>query len=103
METEIGFEITEPIEPIRYAQFNTLEAYNAVNVAIAQWKDSQTQGEYSRTDTSYEYTPEPEPINNKYYMMAKPEQVEAGLFDGVVLLDNIPSQIIEETEEPQIQ
>jgi len=88
------------IEPIRYAQFTTIDEYNAVNIAIAAWKDGQTNGEYSRTDTSYEYTPEPEATNNYYYMPAKPEQVEAGLFEGVVLLDAMPSEIVEETEEP---
>jgi len=77
---------------MKYAQFTTIEEYNAVNIAIAEWKDQQTNGEYSRTDTSYEYTPEPEAINNNYYMPAKPEQVEAGLFYGVVLLDATPEE-----------
>lgn len=93
------FEITEIIEPIRYAQFETIEVYNAVNVAIAQWKDQQTNGEYSRTDTEYEYNPEPEANWDEcYYMEALPEYINAGVFEGVELLDEIPQHI----EEPII-
>lgn len=94
MEEEII--ITEPIEPTRYAQFNSLEAYNAVNVAIAKWKDKTTDGEYSRTETAYEYNPEPEPNwDGFFYMDAKPEMVDAGLFNNVVLLDAIPIETID--------
>jgi hypothetical protein len=65
---------------MKYAQFNTIDEYNTINIAIAEWKDQQTNGEYSRTATSYEHNPEPEAIKGNYYMPAKPEQVEAGLF-----------------------
>lgn len=93
-------EITEIIEPTRYAQFTSLEAYNTVNTAIAAWKDQQTNGEYSRTDTSYEYNPEPEIAwNGSYYMPAKPEQVEAGLFEGITLMDSVPVEPIQITNE----
>lgn len=81
----------EILEPIRYAQFETIEQYNQVNTNIAAWKDLQTAGEYTRTETAFEYNPEPEPAWNEiYYMEARPEQVEAGLFEGVVLLDAVP-------------
>jgi hypothetical protein len=100
METESEFELTEPIEPIRYAQFTTLEAYNAVNTAIVAWKDQQTNGEYSRTDTVYEYSPEPEANwDGMYYMPATPDMVEAGLFEGITLLDSVPVEPVEEIEE----
>lgn len=82
------FEITKQIEPIRFAQFPTLEDYNVINRAIAAWKDEQTQGEYSRTHTEYEYTPEPEQVDGYYYMEVKPEL--AHLFEGVTVLDAIP-------------
>ncbi len=82
---------------MKHAQFTTIESYNEVNVAIAQYKDSLTNGEYSRTETAFEYNPNPEPHwNGMFYMPAKPNQVEAGLFEGVTLLDEIPIEVIEE-------
>lgn len=94
------FEITEPIEPIRYAQFETIEAYNAVNVAIIAYKDELSGGEYTRTNTLYAYSPEPEPNwDGKYYMPAEPDLVEAGLFDGVTLLDSVPVVEQDQTEQ----
>lgn len=86
-------EITEIIEPTRYAQFETIEAYNAVNLAIVAYKDAQTGGEYTRTGTVYEYTHEPEPVNEKYYMPALPELVEAGIFNDILLLDTMPTEL----------
>ena len=67
----------------KVAQFASIEAYNTVNRSIAAWKDKQTNGEYSRTDTEFEYNPEPEQQGGFYYMEALPEYVNAGLFDGV--------------------
>ncbi len=93
-------EPTEIIEPIRYAQFETIEAYNTVNVAIIAYKDELSGGEYTRTNTLYAYTPEPEAEwDGYYYMPAEPDLVEAGLFDGVTLLDSIPVEPVEEVEE----
>jgi hypothetical protein len=93
-------EITEIIEPTRYAQFETIEAYNAVNVAIIAYKDELSGGEYTRTNTLYAYTPEPEPnLDGKYYMPAEPDLVEAGLFDGVTLLDSVPVVETDQTEQ----
>jgi len=89
MEEEITIQ-----EPVRFAQFPTLKAYNATNKAIAAYKDKQTQGEYTRTGTQYEYTPDPEQIDGYYYMEVKPELIE--LFDGVELVDVIPIEIIKE-------
>jgi hypothetical protein len=83
-------------EPIRFAQFDTHKAYNKVNASIVAYKDEQTQGEYTRTGTQYEYTPEPEQIDGFYYMPALPELVDAGLFDGVTILDEIPIETVEE-------
>lgn len=81
----------------KVAQFTSLEAYNEVNTAIAAYKDIQTNGEYNRTHTLYEYNPQPEPNWDGYfYMPAVTDMVKAGLFDGVVLLDSIPIEIIEE-------
>jgi hypothetical protein len=74
----------------KVAQFTSLEAYNEVNTAIAAYKDIQTNGEYNRTHTLYEYNPEPESVDGFYYMEARPELVEAGLFEGVALFDSIP-------------
>lgn len=100
METESEFELTEPIEPIRYAQFTTIEAYNAVNTAIIAYKDELTGGEYTRTNTLYAYNPEPEANwDGMYYMPATPDLVEAGLFEGVTLLDSVPVEPVEEIEE----
>ena len=86
-------QIIEIIEPTRYAKFNSIEAYNTVNRSIAAWKDKQTNGEYSRTDTEYEYNPEPEQQGGFYYMEALHEYINAGLFEGVELLDAIPQSI----------
>lgn len=95
-------EITEIIEPTRYAQFETIEQYNAVNVAIIAYKDELSGGEYTRTNTLYAYPPEPEPEwDGKYYMPAKPDLVEAGLFEGVTLLDEVPVEPVEEVELPE--
>lgn len=82
------------IEPTRYAQFSTIEAYNAVNVAIANYNNIRTNNEYNRTGTKYEYAV-PEPINNYYYMPAEPQYVKEGLFEGIELLDTLPTQMIE--------
>jgi len=86
-------------EPTRYAQFPTLKSYNAINKAIVAYKDKQTNGEYTRTGTVHEYTPEPEQVNEFYYMPALPELVDAGLFDGVVLVDEMLIEIINEIGE----
>jgi hypothetical protein len=87
------FEITEQItQPTRFAQFNSIEAYNAVNLAIVAFKDVASGGEYTRTGTVYEYDHEPEPQDGFYYMPALPELVDAGLFEGVTLLDEMPEQ-----------
>jgi hypothetical protein len=80
------------IEPVRFAQFNSIEAYNAVNLAIVAFKDVASGGEYTRTGTVYEYDHEPEPQDGFYYMPALPELVDAGLFEGVTLLDAIPTE-----------
>jgi hypothetical protein len=79
-------------EPVRFAQFNNTEAYNAVNLAIVAFKDAASGGEYTRTGTVYEYDHEPEPQDGFYYMPALPELVVAGLFEGVTLLDAIPTE-----------
>lgn len=85
---------------MKYAQFASLEAYNAVNVAIAQYKDQLTNGEYSRTETSYEYNPTPEAhADGFYYMPAEPDLIEAGLFEGVTLLDSVPVVETDQTEQ----
>ena len=81
---------------MKYAEFETLEAYNAVNIAIVAFKDAASGGEYTRTGTVYEYDHEPTPMNGLYYMPALPELVQAGIFDGVTLLDEMPVEIIEE-------
>jgi len=91
-------EIIEITQPTRFAQFNSIEAYNAVNLAIVAFKDAASGGEYTRTGTIYEYEPNPDPQDGFYYMPALPELVEAGLFDGVILLDEIPDIIVEEIE-----
>jgi hypothetical protein len=83
-------------EPIRFAQFDTHKAYNKVNASIVAYKDEKSGGEYTRTGTEYEYTSEPEQIDGFYYMPALPELVEAGLFDGVTVLDGIPIEITQE-------
>jgi len=88
----------EITQPTRFAQFNSIEAYNAVNLAIVAFKDVASGGEYTRTGTIYEYDHEPEPHDGFYYMPALPELVEAGLFEGVTLLDEIPDIIVEEIE-----
>ncbi len=77
----------------KFAKFNSIEAYNAVNLAIVTFKDVASGGEYTRTGTIYEYDHEPEPQDGFYYMPALPELVEAGIFEGVTLLDSIPVQI----------
>jgi hypothetical protein len=87
MEEEIIEEITQPT---RFAQFNSIEAYNAVNLAIVAFKDVASGGEYTRTGTIYEYEPNPEPQDEFYYMPALPELVEAGIFNNVQLFDSIP-------------
>jgi hypothetical protein len=85
---------------MKYAQFNTIEAYQAANLAIVAIKDEASGKEYSRTGTLYEYNPEPESAwDGNYYMTATPEMVEAGVFDGVTLLDEMPIEIIEEIGE----
>jgi hypothetical protein len=75
---------------MKYAQFNSIETYNVVNLAIVAFKDVASGGEYTRTGTIYEYDHEPEPQDGFYYMPALPELVEAGLFDNVQLFDSIP-------------
>jgi hypothetical protein len=77
-------------QPTRFAQFNSIEAYNAVNLAIVAFKDAASGGEYTRTGTIYEYEPNPEPQDGFYYMPALPELVEAGIFNNVQLFDSIP-------------
>lgn len=72
------------------AQFTTIDQYAIVNQRIVDYKNELTKGEFERTDTEYYYTPEPELVNGYYYMEAKPEFQEAGLFDGCTLLDVIP-------------
>jgi hypothetical protein len=79
-------------EPVRFAQFASIEAYNAVNLAIVAFKDVASGGEYTRTGTVYEYDHEPEPQDGFYYMPALPELVDAGLFEGVTLLDEMPEE-----------
>jgi len=86
------------IEPVKFAEFETIEAYNAVNLAIVAFKDVASGGEYTRTGTVYEYEPNPEPHDGFYYMLALPELVEAGIFEGVTLLDEIPDIIVEDIE-----
>ena len=79
----------------KYAQL-TAEQYATINASIVAYKNEQTGGEFERTETEYYYTPEPEQnADGFYYMEAKPEFVEAGLFDGVVLVDEI-HQVTEE-------
>ena len=86
---------------MKYAQFVSLEAYNAVNVAIAQYKDQLTGGEYSRTETSYEYNPTPEAhADGFFYMPAEPDCVAANLFEGVTLLDSVPVVETYQSEQP---
>jgi hypothetical protein len=93
MEEEITIQ-----EPVRFAQFKTLKAYNAINKAIVAYKDQQSDGEYTRTGTAYEYTPEPEQAwDGFYYMEVKPELIE--LFEGVMILDAIPIETINEIGE----
>lgn len=97
MEEELIIEI---IEPIRFAQFASLTAYNAVNVAIVQYKDQLTGGEYSRTETSYEYNPTPEAhADGFFYMPAEPALIAANLFEGVTLLDSVPVVEIDQSEQ----
>lgn len=87
---------------MKYAQFETIEAYNAVNVAIIAYKDELSGGEYTRTNTLYAYDPEPEPNwDGKFYMPAEPDLVEAGLFYEVTLLDSMPVEPVEEVELPE--
>lgn len=94
------FENTESIEPTRFAQFETIEAYNAVNVAIIAYKDELSGGEYTRTNTLYAYPPEPEPNwDGKYYMPAEPALIAANLFEGVTLLDSVPVVETDQTEQ----
>ena len=86
-------EIIEITQPTRFAQFNSIEAYNLINVAIVAIKDVASGGEYTRTGTLYEYNPNPEPAwDGNYYMPATPDMVEAGVFEGVTLLDAIPDE-----------
>jgi hypothetical protein len=81
---------------MKYAQFQTLEAYLAQDAKIVAYKDNLTNREFTRTETEYYYTPEPEQQwDGFYYMEAKPEFQEAGLFDGCVLLDSIPVKEVE--------
>ena len=95
MEKEITIQ-----EPVRFAQFQTIKAYNKVNASIVAYKDQQSNGEYTRTGTQYEYTPEPEKAwDGFYYMDVMPELVDAGLFEGVTVLDAIPIEIINKIEE----
>jgi len=96
-EFELIEEIIETL-PTRFAQFNSIEAYNFINLAIVAFKDVASGGEYTRTGTIYEYDHEPEPQDGFYYMPALPELVEAGIFEGVTLLDEMTVQI--EIEEP---
>jgi hypothetical protein len=88
----------EITQPTRFAQFNSIEAYNSINLAVVAFKDVASGGEYTRTGTIYEYDHEPTPINDFYYMPALPELVEDGLFEGVELLDEMPDIIVEEIE-----
>lgn len=91
--------IEEPIEPTRFAQFETIEAYNAVNVAIIAYKDELTNGEYTRTNTLYAYNPEPEPNWDEcYYMEALPIYISNGLFNDITIIDSIPIEINDERE-----
>jgi hypothetical protein len=73
------------------AQFQTLEAYLAQDRKIVAYKDRLTDKEFTRTETEHYYTPEPE-LNwdCNFYMIAKGEFQEAGLFDGCALIDSIP-------------
>jgi hypothetical protein len=87
MEEEITITV-----PTRYAQFPALEAYQSANLQIVEIKDEASGGEYTRTGTLYEYNPEPEPEwDGKYYMTATADMVEAGVFEGVTLLDSVPA------------
>ena len=84
-----------PLPPTKYAQFQTLEAYLAQDAKIVAYKDQLTGGEFVRTVTEYYYTPEPEPnFDGLFYMEAKPEFQEAGLFSDCILLDQIPTECI---------
>jgi hypothetical protein len=84
------------LPPYKYAQFETIEDYAAQNQRIVDFKNQQTSGEFERTDTEYYYTPDPEPAwNGLFYMEAKPEFQEAGLFDDCTLLDEIPVEVTE--------
>lgn len=83
-----------PLPPTKYVQFQTLEAYLAQDAKIVAYKDMLTNKEFTRTDTEYYYTPEPELIDGFYYMEAKPEFQEAGLFTDCILLDQIPMECI---------
>ena len=78
------------LPPTKYAQFQTLEAYLAQDSKIVAYKDRLTNREFTRTDTEYYYTPEPELIDGFYYMEAKGEFQLAGLFSDCILLESIP-------------
>ena len=74
----------------KYAQL-TAEQYTTINASIVSYKNEQTGGEFERTKTEYYYTPDPEQnADGFYYMPAKTEFIEDGLFDGVTLVDEIP-------------
>lgn len=84
----------------KVAQFASLEAYNAVNVAIAQFKDQLTGGEYTRTHTEFEYNPTPEAhADGFFYMPAEPALIAANLFEGVTLLDSVPVVETDQSEQ----
>ena len=89
------------LPPTKYAQFQTIESYLAQDAKIVAYKNQLTGGEFVRTDTEYYYTPEPEQQwDGFYYMIAKGEFQEAGLFDGGVLLNSIPvEETVTETNE----
>jgi len=84
------------LPPTKYAQFQTIEAYLEQDAKIVAHKNQLTGGEFDRTDTEHYYTPEPEQQwDGFYYMEAKGEFQEAGLFDGCTLVESIPVEEIE--------
>ena len=82
-----------------FAKFETIEEYNTINKAIAAFKDIETNGEYSRTQTEFEYNPEPESNwDDMYYMPAESKFINAGLFNGIELVSVIPIETIENND-----
>ena len=81
-----------------YIKFDTIEDYNLQNKVIVDYNNEQSNGSYLKTNTLYEYEPNPTPneIDGGYYMIV--EDKYSHLFEGFELVE-LPQPIPDDSTE----